>query len=195
MNRCSEVTRTTKETDIRILLDLDGSGKSDIRTGLGFFDHMLEAFTRHGLFDLTVEVKGDLEVDDHHTIEDTGLALGTAIREALGDKAGIKRYGSRILPMDDVLVLCAIDLSGRPWFSFDGSFRAEKCGDMGTQMVEEFFYSVAVQAGMNLHMKILEGRNDHHKAEALFKAFARALDEAVTIDPRIEGVMSTKGTI
>ena len=195
MSRISEVTRTTKETDIRIKLDLDGSGKSDISTGVGFFDHMLEAFARHGLFDLTVQVKGDLQVDDHHTIEDTGLALGQAIREALGDKAGITRYGSRILPMDDVLVLCALDLGGRPWFSFEGNFRADKCGDMGTQMAEEFFYSVAVQAGMNLHMKILDGANDHHKMEALFKAFARALDEAVTIDPRIEGVMSTKGTI
>ena len=195
MSRISEVTRTTKETDIRIKLELDGSGKSDISTGVGFFDHMLEAFSRHGLFNLTVQVTGDLQVDDHHTIEDTGLALGQAIREALGDKAGIRRYGSMVLPMDDALVLCALDLSGRPWFALDGVFRAEKCGDMSTQMVEEFFYSVAVQAGMNLHMKIMDGANDHHKIEALFKAFARALDEAVTIDPRIEGVLSTKGTI
>ena len=195
MSRRAEVLRTTKETDIRVALELDGSGKSEINTGIGFFDHMLEAFSRHGLFDLTVQVTGDLRVDDHHTIEDTGLALGQAIREAAGDKAGIQRFGSRILPMDDALVLCALDLGGRPWFSLDGGFRAEKCGEMGTQMVAEFFYSVAVQAAMNLHMKILDGQNDHHKIEALFKAFGRSLDEAVRIDPRIDGVMSTKGTI
>ena len=195
MSRFAETTRETKETKIRVALELDGSGKSEIQTGIGFFDHMLEAFAKHGLFDLTIQVDGDLQVDDHHTIEDTGLVLGQAIREAVGDKAGIRRYGSRILPMDEALVLCSLDLSGRPWFSFDGTFRAEKCGEMGTQMVTEFFYSVAVQAAMNLHMKILDGQNDHHKIEALFKAFARSLDEATGIDPRIKGVMSTKGTI
>ena len=195
MNRSSEVIRKTKETDICISLSLDGTGKSNIRTGIGFFDHMLEAFAKHGFFDLEVMVNGDLQVDDHHTIEDTGIVLGTAIREALGDKTGIRRYGSMILPMDETLVLCALDLSGRPWFCFDGSFCTERCGEMGTQMVREFFNSVSVNAGMNLHLRILEGQNDHHKIEALFKAFARALDEAVGIDPRIEGVLSTKGSI
>ena len=193
--RTSEISRKTKETDIRILLDLDGTGKSEIHTGVGFFDHMLEGFARHGLFDLTVTVNGDLCVDDHHTIEDTGIVLGTAIREALGRKQGIRRYGSSVLPMDETLVMTALDLGGRPWFSFDGEFRSERCGEMGTQMVREFFYAISYSAGMNLHMRILEGQNDHHKIEALFKSFARALDEAVQIDPRITGILSTKGSL
>ena len=178
-----------------MILSLDGNGKSDIRTGIGFFDHMLEGFARHGLFDLTVQVKGDLQVDDHHTIEDTGIVLGTAVREALGNKQGIRRYGSSILPMDETLVMTALDLGGRPWFSFDGEFRSDRCGEMGTQMVREFFYAVSYNAGINLHMKILDGQNDHHKIEALFKSFARSLDEAVTIDPRINGILSTKGSL
>ena len=193
--RKAEISRKTKETDIRIRLDLDGSGKADIQTGVGFFDHMLDGFARHGLFDLSVHVAGDLQVDDHHTIEDTGIVLGTAVREAIGDKRGIRRYGSSILPMDETLVMTALDLGGRPWFSFDGNFRAERCGDMGTQMVREFFYAVSYTAGMNLHMRILDGQNDHHKIEALFKSFARALDEATQTDPRITGILSTKGSL
>ncbi|MCR4751267.1 MAG: imidazoleglycerol-phosphate dehydratase HisB [Eubacterium sp.] len=195
MDRKAEINRKTKETSVSVLLDLDGKGESAIQTGVGFFDHMLEGFARHGLFDLKVCVTGDLQVDDHHTIEDTGIVLGTAIREAIGDKQGIRRYGSSILPMDETLVMTALDLGGRPWFSFDGSFSTERCGDMGTQMVREFFYAVSYTAGMNLHMRILEGRNDHHKIEALFKSFARALDEAVSIDPRIAGILSTKGSL
>ena len=193
--RCAEVSRKTKETDIQVILNLDGEGKSDIQTGVGFFDHMLDGFTRHGLFDLTVKVSGDLDVDEHHTIEDTGIVLGTAIREAVGNKEGIRRYGSSILPMDEALVMTALDLGGRPWFSFDGEFRMERCGDMGTQMVREFFYAISYTAGMNLHMRILDGVNDHHKIEALFKSFARALDEATQTDPRITGILSTKGSL
>ena len=193
--RKARVERKTAETDIRLDLVLDGSGACDAKTGVGFFDHMLHAFARHGFFDLLVQAKGDLEVDDHHTIEDTGIVLGTALRDALGDKRGIRRYGSVILPMDDALVLCAIDLGGRAWFSMEASFRADRCGDMSTQMVREFFYALAQQAGMNLHIKVLDGNNDHHVIEAIFKAFARALDEATGIDPRIAGVMSTKGSI
>lgn len=193
--RKARVERKTAETDIRVDLAIDGCGACDCNTGIGFFDHMLHAFARHGLFDLLVQAKGDTDVDDHHTIEDTGLVLGSAIRKALGEKQGIRRYGSVILPMDDALVLCAIDLGGRAWFSFDGEFRSEKCGDMSTQMVREFFYAVSQQCGMNLHMKILDGRNDHHMIEALFKAFARALDEATVKDPRISGVLSTKGSM
>ena len=194
-NRKAEISRKTKETDIQIVLNLDGSGKADIHTGVGFFDHMLNGFARHGLFDLTVHVNGDLEVDDHHTIEDTGIVLGTAIRAAIGDKQGLRRYGSSILPMDETLVMTALDLGGRPWFSFEGDFTSDRCGDMGTQMVREFFYAISYTAGMNLHMKILDGRNDHHKIEALFKSFARALDEATQTDPRIVGLLSTKGAL
>lgn len=193
--RKAVVARNTNETRIRITLDLDGTGSYDINTGVGFFDHMLAGFARHGFFDLTVSVEGDLVVDDHHTIEDTGIALGTAIREALGDKKGIRRYGSSLLPMDETLAMCAIDLSGRPYFVFDAEFATERCGTMGTQMVREFFYAVSYSAGMNLHMKILDGINDHHKAEALFKAFARALDEASGEDPRVSGILSTKGSL
>lgn len=193
--RKAQVTRTTKETDILIELNLDGSGKCTADTGVGFFDHMLEGFAKHGLFDLNVKVKGDLNVDDHHTIEDTGIALGEAILKAVGDKKGIKRYGSCILPMDETMVLCAIDLSGRPYYSSDLSFTFDKMGDMNTNMVKEFFYAISYTGMMNLHFKQLSGDNDHHIAEASFKAFAKALDMATTIDPRITDVLSTKGTI
>lgn len=193
--RRSSVDRNTKETKIHIDLNLDGEGKYAIDTGVKFFDHMLSGFARHGFFDLTVKVDGDTEVDDHHTIEDTGIVLGTAIREALGDKSGIRRFGSCILPMDETLVLTAIDLSGRPYLQFQGDFTSDRCGDMSTQMVREFFYAVSYSAAMNLHMKILDGVNDHHKTEALFKAFGRALSDAVAKDPRVHGVLSTKGTI
>ena len=193
--RIAKEIRCTKETDIDLELCLDGSGNYDIHTGVGFFDHMLAGFARHGLFDLKLLVKGDLEVDDHHTIEDTGIVLGTAIRQALGDKKGIRRYGSSILPMDESLVLTAVDLGGRPYFVFDGEFTAEKVGDMGTEMIREFFYAVSYSSGMNLHMKILHGGNNHHMAEALFKSFAKALDEAAAFDPRITDVLSTKGSL
>lgn len=190
--RISQVQRKTNETDIIISLNLDGSGKQNISTGIGFFDHMLSGFTRHGFFDLNLDVKGDLEVDCHHTIEDTGIVLGNAIREALGDKKGIKRFGSMILPMDETLVLCAIDLSGRPYFAFDAEFTTNRVGDMDTEMVREFFYAISYSAGMNLHMKVLSGTNNHHIIEALFKAFGKALDDASSYDPRVTDILSTK---
>ncbi len=195
MSRTAELVRKTKETDIKLSLNIDGTGKSDIETGIGFFDHMLEGFARHGFFDLDVDVTGDLAVDCHHTIEDTGIVLGGAIQKALGDKKGIKRFGSCILPMDETLVLCAIDLSGRPYLSFDGNFTVERVGYMDTEMVKEFFYAISYSAGMNLHIKVLSEGNNHHMIEAMFKAFARALDEATGFDPRIQDVLSTKGTL
>ena len=195
MSRTADYVRKTKETDITLSLELDGSGVSEIDTGIGFFDHMLEGFARHGFFDLSVKAEGDLIVDCHHTIEDTGIVLGTAIKEALGDKAGIRRYGSMILPMDETLVLCGIDLSGRPYLNFDGTFTAERPGDMDTEMAREFFYAVSYAAGMNLHIKVLDGTNNHHIMEAMFKAFAKALDQATQVDDRIHGVLSTKGSL
>lgn len=195
MARRSIVTRTTKETDIKMDLLLDGSGKGNINTGIGFFDHMLEGFSRHGFFDLDCEAKGDLKVDNHHTVEDTGIVLGTAIREALGDKKGIKRYGSFILPMDDALCLCAIDLCGRPYLDYSCQFTTERIGELDTELIREFFYAVSYSAGMNLHIKMLSGINNHHMAEAMFKAFAKALDEAVSMDERITDVLSTKGSL
>ena len=195
MPRTSSVQRNTKETKISLDLNLDGSGIARLHTGIGFFDHMLDGFARHGLFDLTVKVDGDLEVDSHHTIEDTGIVLGTAIREALGSKKGIRRYGSCILPMDEALVLCAVDLSGRPYLVLDGEFTADRCGDMDTEMAREFFYAISYAAGMNLHLKVLYGSNNHHIMEAMFKAFAKALDMATVNDPRIVDVLSTKGSL
>ena len=195
MERIADCKRTTKETDIALTLNLDGSGKADIDTGIGFFDHMLDGFSRHGMFDLNVRVKGDLIVDCHHTIEDTGIVLGTAIKEAVGDKKGMKRFGSCILPMDETLVLCAVDLSGRPYLSFDGEFTTDRVGYMDTEMVKEFFYAISYTAGMNLHIKVLSGGNIHHMIEAMFKAFARALDEATGFDPRITDILSTKGSL
>ncbi len=195
MNRTAECVRRTKETDIALSLDLDGTGVCEADTGIGFFDHMLDGFSRHGFFDLKLSVKGDLAVDCHHTIEDTGIVLGGAIREALGDKRGIRRYGSCMLPMDETLVLCAIDLSGRPYLAFDAAFTSERLGGLDTEMIREFFYAVSYAAGMNLHLKVLSGGNNHHMAEAMFKAFARALAEAVSLDARIDGVLSTKGSL
>ena len=194
-HRISQIERVTKETQIRIRLDLDGSGQANIHTGIGFFDHMLNGFARHGLFDLDVEVTGDLEVDCHHTIEDTGIVLGQAIREAVKDKKGIRRYGSQILPMDEVLVLCAIDLSGRPYYRSDAVFTVERIGDLDTETVREFFYAVSYSAAMNLHFKMLSEVNNHHMAEGMFKAFAKALDMATGYDPRITDVLSTKGSL
>ena len=195
MNRTSNVARKTKETDINLSFSVDGTGKSDISTGIGFFDHMLEGFSKHGFFDLSVTVNGDLEVDGHHTVEDTGIVLGQAIKEAIGDKKGIKRFGQFMLPMDDALVLCAIDLGGRPYLNFDASFSSERVGYLETQLVQEFFYAITYTAGMNLHIKVLDGRNDHHIIEAMFKAFAKALDMATTYDSRITDVLSTKGSL
>ena len=193
--RIAEYTRKTKETDILLSLDIDGTGEAQIDTGIGFFDHMLEGFARHGMFDLKVKVTGDLVVDCHHTIEDTGIVLGNAIKKAIGDKRGMKRFGSCILPMDETLVLCAVDLSGRPYLSFEGEFTTDRVGYMDTEMVKEFFYAISYTAGMNLHIKVLTPGNNHHMIEAMFKAFAKALDQATEIDSRITNILSTKGSL
>ena len=195
MSRAADCKRKTKETDITLSLELDGNGISDVETGIGFFDHMLEGFAGHGFFDLAVKAEGDLVVDGHHTIEDVGIVLGSAIGKAVGDKKGIRRYGSCILPMDETLVLCAVDLSGRPYLSFDGAFTVERVGYMDTELVKEFFYAISYTAGMNLHMKVLTPGNNHHMIEAMFKAFARALDEATSFDPRSTDILSTKGSL
>ena len=195
MGRSADISRKTGETDIKIGFGIDGTGKADISTGIGFFDHMLESFARHGLFDLTVSARGDLEVDSHHTIEDTGIVLGQAIREAAGSKEGIKRFGECILPMDEALVLCALDLSGRPYLMYDIGLTVPKVGGFDTEMLHEFFYAVSYSAGMNLHLKMLDGVNNHHIIEATFKAFAKALDSALEYDNRIAGVLSTKGSL
>lgn len=194
-DRIAYVKRETKETQIELQINLDGSGKVDIRTGIGFFDHMLAGFARHGLFDLDIKVKGDLEVDCHHTIEDVGIVLGQAIHQAIGEKKGIKRYGHFILPMDEVLVLCAMDLSGRPYLKYDAQFTVDRLGEMDTEMIKEFFYAVSYSAAMNLHLKVLEEGNNHHMAEALFKAFGKALDMATMSEPRMMDVWSTKGSL
>ena len=194
--RTASIHRKTGETDITIKINLDGTGeKRKIDTGIGFFDHMLDAFARHGFFDLEVKCKGDLHVDGHHTVEDTGIALGQAILKALGDKKGIRRYGNEMLPMDETLAVCALDLCGRPYFVMDASFQSEMVGELDTALVREFFYSVSYAAMMNLHLRILTEGNAHHEIEALFKAFARALDQAVAPEPRVKGVLSTKGTL
>ncbi len=193
--RIGSCIRKTKETDISLTINLDGQGCNKIDTGIPFFDHMLDGFARHGLFDLDVKVKGDIEVDSHHTIEDVGIVLGKAVADALGDKAGIKRYGYFILPMDETLALCAVDLSGRPYLKYQADFTVPRLGTMDTEMVREFFYAVSYSAAMNLHVKILEDGNNHHMAEALFKAFGKALDMAVSMEPRITEVWSTKGTL
>ncbi len=195
MERYATVERKTKETEILLTFHLDGVGKSKIDTGIGFFDHMLESFARHGFFNLEVKVKGDLYVDGHHTVEDTGIVLGQAIKEALGTKTGVRRYGSFLLPMDDALALCAIDLCGRPYFHYECSYPSEKIGDLDTELIREFFYAISYSAGINLHIKMLSGMNSHHMAEASFKAFAKALDEAAAKDGRIKDVLSTKGSL
>lgn len=193
--RKSIVERNTSETKIKVELELDGKGQSSINTGIGFFNHMLEGFTKHGLFDMNVNIDGDLCVDGHHSIEDCGIVIGQAIKEAVGDKKGIKRFGYFILPMDDALALVSIDLGGRPYLDFQCDFPVEKCGEMETDMVREFFYAVSYSAMMNIHIKMLSGVNAHHMIEAIFKAFAKALDQATSIDSRIDGVASTKGVI
>ena len=193
--RIGSIQRKTKETQIDVRIGLDGKGTFGGQTGIGFFDHMLSGFARHGFFDLEVSVKGDLEVDGHHTVEDTGIVLGQALADALGTKEGIRRYGHFLLPMDDALVLCAVDLCGRPYLNFDYTFPTEKIGDLDTQLIREFFYALSWSAGMNLHIKVLDGINSHHVAEAVFKAFGKALDAAVSKEPRVTGVLSTKGTL
>lgn len=194
-DRKARIERNTSETKIVMELNLDGSGKCEIDTGIGFFDHMLNSFAKHGFFDLYCKVDGDLQVDCHHTIEDTGIVLGQAIAQAAGDKKGIKRFGNFYLPMDETLVLAAIDLSGRPYLVCDLPFSVEKVGGFDTEMVKEFFYAVSYGAMMNLHLKLIHGSNNHHIMEAAFKAFAKAMDQATQYDERVQGVLSTKGSL
>lgn len=191
--RRASITRESKETSIKVQADLDGVGKSDVNTGIGFFDHMLNHLAKYSFIDLLVEAKGDLHIDSHHTIEDVGIVLGDCLNSAFGDKAGIKRYGFSGIPMDEVLVLCSIDLSGRPYLSFQGEFTCDQLGTMDTEMVEEFFRTLSVRMKLNCHIEVIRGKNNHHIAEGIFKAFGKALDEAKTIDPRIQGIHSTKG--
>lgn len=195
MSRIAESTRNTKETQISLKLNIDGTGKYDIDTGVGFLDHMLELFTRHGLFDMELKCTGDTHIDAHHTVEDIGIVLGQGIKEALGDKRAIKRYGSMLLPMDECMAMVAVDLGGRYYLSYDVDFAVEMLGTMETELIHEFFQAVAVNADMNLHIKMITPGNGHHMAEAIFKGFAKALDMATSIDDRIDGVMSTKGII
>ncbi len=190
------ISRTTGETDITAVLDLDGSGVAAVDTGIGFFDHMLNSFAKHGFFDLSLSAKGDLFVDSHHTIEDVGIVLGKTIKDAVGDKAGIRRYASFTMPMDDALVLCAVDLSGRPYLSYDLELTVPRVGYFDTEMTKEFFYAVSYAAEMNLHLRQLSGSNNHHIIEAAFKAFANALHLATRIDERLDGeILSTKGSL
>lgn len=195
MDRIGECKRNTNETQIEVSINLDGSGKAEVDTGIGFFDHMLISFAKHGLFDLNVKVTGDLYVDSHHTIEDTGIALGVALRKALGEKQSINRYGYMILPMDESLCMTSIDLSGRPYLVFDAEFTVEKVGYLDTEMVKEFFYALTYTVGMNLHIKMLESGNNHHMIESMFKSFAKSLDQATSTDERIADVLSTKGRL
>lgn len=195
MKRYCEKNRKTKETDIAVMLKLDGSGNNNINTGIGFFDHMLNLMGVHGLFDLTVNADGDLNVDCHHTVEDVGIVIGNCIKEALEDKKGIKRYGTAYVPMDEALAFVSLDISGRPYLVFEADFTVDKLGNFDTEMVEEFFRALSFNSGITLHIKVMYGKNNHHMTEAIFKAFGRALREAVTFDPAINGVMSTKGVL
>ena len=195
MTRTAKAVRATAETDIGLSVDLDGTGAYDIETGVGFFDHMLAAFSRHSLVDLTVRVKGDTEVDDHHTVEDTGIVLGQALREALGDRRGVRRFGSATIPLDEALVMAACDLSGRGGLYWDVPIGPDKVGSFDTELAQEFFVGLAREAGITLHLRLVTGENAHHIIEATFKAAARALREAVERDPRVDGVPSTKGSL
>ncbi|OXB92926.1 imidazoleglycerol-phosphate dehydratase HisB [Parageobacillus galactosidasius] len=195
MVRHASISRTTKETDIQLQFVIDGEGKAELDTGVPFLTHMLDLFTKHGHFNLTVTAKGDTEVDDHHTTEDIGICLGQALREALGDKKGIKRYGNAFVPMDEALAQVVVDLSNRSHFEFRGEFPSEKVGTFDVELVHEFLWKLALEARMNLHVIIHYGRNTHHMIEAVFKALGRALDEATMIDPRVKGVPSTKGML
>jgi len=193
--RRAVVKRKTRETDIELSLGLDGEGRSKIATGIGFLDHMLTAFATHGRFDLDVRCQGDLHVDAHHSVEDVGIALGQALKQALGDKQGVVRFGHAYCPLDEALSRCVIDLSGRPWLHFEVKFRAQKVGDMPTELFEDFFWALADHGRLNLHLDVIRGRNAHHIAETLFKASSRALSMAVARDPRVKGVPSTKGSL
>jgi imidazoleglycerol-phosphate dehydratase len=194
--RIGEIRRTTKETDLHVRVDLDGQGVAAVRTGIGFFDHMLEALARHALLDLTVEAQGDLHVDGHHTVEDTGIALGLAIERALGDRAGIRRYADALVPLDEALVRAVVDVSGRPYLSYDIEIpKWQLLGDYDVFLTPEFFRALALNAGLTVHMDLIRGDNPHHIVEAAFKAFARALDGATSFDPRVHGVPSTKGAL
>jgi imidazoleglycerol-phosphate dehydratase len=195
VSRTSQIHRTTGETDIRLTLDLDGTGEGERETGVGFFDHLLDAVARHGLLDLDVQAQGDLETGPHHTVEDTGLALGRALDEALGDRAGIRRFGHAVVPMDEARASCAIDLSGRPYTTLDAAFAADRAADFDTDLVEEFLRAVANTAKLTVHVRLEAGANAHHQVEACFKAFARALRSAVEYDDRVSGVPSTKGIL
>ena len=195
MSRKSEAKRKTKETDILVKLDLDGSGIYDVDTGIPFIDHMLELFTKHGFFDLEVKAKGDIDIDFHHTMEDLGLTIGMALFEALGDKAGIRRYGSCLLPMDETLARVVLDLSGRPYLVYAVEPPADNVKNIDSRLFYEFFQALTVKSGMNLHIDLLRGAEVHHAFEAVFKAFAKALDQAVSIDSRLDGVLSTKGIL
>jgi imidazoleglycerol-phosphate dehydratase len=195
MGRTATVKRKTKETEISLSLNLDGTGKAQITTGMPFFDHMLEAFTRHGFFDVELRAKGDLEVDYHHTVEDVGLVLGQAFKEALGDKRGIRRFGEASCPLDETLANIVVDLSGRPYFYYNVKIRPGRVGDFDTDLPHEFYAAFTNQLGMNLHIDVVRGENPHHIIEACFKAFARAMDMATQIDPRVEGILSTKGSL
>lgn len=195
MNRLSEIKRKTGETDIELSINLDGEGTFKGSTGIGFLDHMLTLFSKHGLIDLEIKADGDLVVDSHHTVEDIAIVLGSALKEALKDKAGIKRYGTSFVPMDESLATISLDISGRPFLVFDANFTVDKLGTFDTEMVEEFFRAFAFNGGITLHARVLYGKNNHHMIEALFKALGRALSEAITIDKRIKGVMSTKGVL
>ncbi|HEY3266870.1 MAG TPA: imidazoleglycerol-phosphate dehydratase HisB [Armatimonadota bacterium] len=195
MERTATIERNTNETQIRLSLAVDGTGLASVETGIGFLDHMLTLFAHHGRFDLDVRAVGDLHVDPHHTVEDVGIALGQAIAEALGDKAGIVRYGNFSVPMDEALVLCSLDLSGRPYLVLDVELTNPRLGEMDTELVQDFFQAVADNARMNLHIRQLSGRNTHHIVEAAFKAVARALDDATQLDPRVQGIPSTKGSV
>ncbi|MDD4494640.1 MAG: imidazoleglycerol-phosphate dehydratase HisB [Eubacteriales bacterium] len=195
MGRTAIIERKTRETEIIVEMELDGKGDAQINTGVGFFDHMLELFAKHGLFNLKVCAKGDLNVDAHHTVEDVGIVLGQVIQKALGGKESIKRYGASYVPMDEALARTVLDLGGRPFIVYEVPVTTEKAGEMDTQLIEEFFRAVAFNSGMNLHINVLYGKNNHHILEAVFKSFAKALDEATLVDNRIDGVMSTKGSI
>ena len=193
--RQGSVERKTRETDIRLRLALDGEGKSRIATWIGFFDHMLTAFSTHGRFDVELRCKGDLHVDAHHSVEDVGIALGQALREALGDKKGIVRFGHAYVPLDEALSRCVIDLSGRPYLHYDVTFKARQIGEMPTELFEDFFWALADHGRLNIHLEAIRGRNAHHIAETLFKSAARALSMAVALDPRVKGIPSTKGSL
>ncbi len=193
--RKANVKRKTNETNISVALNLYGTGKSNISTGIGFLDHMLDLFTKHGRFDITLTCKGDLHVDDHHTTEDVGIALGNAFAQALSDKAGITRYGHSYVPMDESLARCVVDLSGRAALVFNAEFKSKKAGDLSTEMIEHFFQSFADNVKANIHIEVLYGKNTHHKIEAMFKSFARAMRVACEPDPRVKGVLSTKGKL